>query len=75
MTMTTQSMSVTAPNAEETMTGQDKRAPLTGGVGPVAVRVFPGLAAQVPRARRWVRALASRPGRAPGRELPATSAL
>jgi anti-sigma regulatory factor (Ser/Thr protein kinase) len=67
MTITTHTMTVTAPNAEETMTGQDKRAPLTGGIGPVAVRVFPGLAAQVPHARRWVRALASRPGREPGR--------
>jgi anti-sigma regulatory factor (Ser/Thr protein kinase) len=35
---------------------------LTGGAGPVAVRVFPGLAGQAAEARRWVSALACRPG-------------
>jgi serine/threonine-protein kinase RsbW len=35
---------------------------LTGGAGPVAVRVFPGLAEQAAEARRWVRALAAHRG-------------
>ena len=35
---------------------------LTGGAGPVAVRVFPGLAEQTAEARRWVRALAAHLG-------------
>jgi anti-sigma regulatory factor (Ser/Thr protein kinase) len=32
---------------------------LTGGAGPVAARMFPGLPGQAGEARRWVRALAS----------------
>jgi anti-sigma regulatory factor (Ser/Thr protein kinase) len=35
---------------------------LTDGAGPVAVRVFPGLAEQTAEARRWVRVLASHRG-------------
>jgi len=35
---------------------------LTGGTGPVASRVFPGLPDQAGQARRWVRALASHLG-------------
>jgi anti-sigma regulatory factor (Ser/Thr protein kinase) len=35
---------------------------LTGGAGPVAVRVFPGLPRQSAEVRRWVRALASHLG-------------
>jgi serine/threonine-protein kinase RsbW len=62
MTMTTQAMTVTAPNAEETVTGQDDRPPLTGGSGAAAARVFPGRAAQATHVRRWARTAACRPG-------------
>ena len=59
--MTTEA--VTGGGPPEGTQGRPGEVPaLTGGAGPAAVRVFPGLPAQAGQARRWTRDRAARPG-------------
>jgi len=60
MTMTAEALAGGRP--EETGAVPGGVPVLAAGGGPVAVRVFPGQAGQAAQVRRWVRALASRPG-------------
>jgi serine/threonine-protein kinase RsbW len=60
MTMTAEAQAGDSSPEETAVPGEVPA--LTGGEGPVAVRVFPGLAEQTAEARRWVRALAAHHG-------------